>query len=164
MYALNSYQVVEVSGLRSTKYDPHVFYIFAVKPHEKSSSPERNPIGRRTQSDRTANGIRSDGGRNLIGRRTESDRTADANGEKNLGCVSLEMSVEPKINPEVQSFACVIRSACSCFSCTCAVRRGQSRRSRRTAERTKRSRLACRRARRSRLSKPGAEAERYRRG
>ena len=33
--------------------------------------------GQRTQSDRTANGIRSDGGRNLIGRRTESDRAAD---------------------------------------------------------------------------------------
>ena len=30
----------------------------------------RNPIGRRTESDRTADGIRSDGGRNPIGRRT----------------------------------------------------------------------------------------------
>ena len=38
----------------------------------------RCPIGRRTGSDRMADGIRSDGGRNLIGRRTESDRTADA--------------------------------------------------------------------------------------
>ena len=38
----------------------------------------RNPIGRRTESDWTANGIRSDGGRNLIGRRTQSNRTADA--------------------------------------------------------------------------------------
>ena len=55
----------------------------------------------RTESDRTANGIRLDGERNPIGRRTESDWTADANGEKSLGCVSLEMSVEPKINPEV---------------------------------------------------------------
>ena len=43
----------------------------------KSSGGERNPIGRRTQSDRTANGIRSGSGRNPIGRRTESDRTAD---------------------------------------------------------------------------------------
>ena len=42
------------------------------------SGGERNPIGRRTQSDRTANAIRSDGGRNPIGRRTESDRTANA--------------------------------------------------------------------------------------
>ena len=32
---------------------------------------------RRTESDRTANGNRSDGERNLIGRRTESDRTAN---------------------------------------------------------------------------------------
>ena len=34
-------------------------------------------VGRRTESDRTADGIRSGGGRNLIGRRTESDRAAD---------------------------------------------------------------------------------------
>ena len=34
--------------------------------------------GRRTQSDRTADAIRSDGGRNPIGRWTESDRAADA--------------------------------------------------------------------------------------
>ena len=32
---------------------------------------------RRTESNRTADGIQSDGGRNLIGWRTESDRTAD---------------------------------------------------------------------------------------
>ena len=38
----------------------------------------RNLIGRRTESDRAANGIRSDGERNPIGRRTESDRAADA--------------------------------------------------------------------------------------
>ncbi len=37
---------------------------------------ERNPIGRRTESDWTANGIRSDGGRNLIGRRTQTVRKA----------------------------------------------------------------------------------------
>ena len=34
---------------------------------------------RRTESDRTADGIRSDGGRKPIGRRTETDRTADGN-------------------------------------------------------------------------------------
>ena len=34
-------------------------------------------VGRRTESDWTADGIRSGGGRNLIGRRTESDWTAD---------------------------------------------------------------------------------------
>ena len=44
------------------------------------SDGERNPIGRRTESDRVADGIQSGGGRNLIGRRTESDWTADANG------------------------------------------------------------------------------------
>ena len=56
----------------------YVLYVFVVKPHEKSSSPERNPIGRRTESDWTANGIRLDGERNLIGRRTQSDWTANA--------------------------------------------------------------------------------------
>ena len=42
-----------------------------------SSCSERNPIGRRTETDRTADGIRSDGGRKPIGRRTETDWTAD---------------------------------------------------------------------------------------
>ena len=37
-----------------------------------SSCTERNPIGRRTQSNRTANAIQSDGGRNPIRRRTQS--------------------------------------------------------------------------------------------
>ena len=37
----------------------------------------RCPIGRRTESNRTADGIRLDGERDLIGWRTESDRTAD---------------------------------------------------------------------------------------
>ena len=57
-----------------------------------------------TKSHRHPYGIRSDGERNPIGRRTQSDWTADANGEKSLGCVSLEMSVEPKINPEVHFY------------------------------------------------------------
>ena len=48
-----------------------------VKHHEMLSATERNLIGRRTESDRTANGIRSGGGRKPIGRRTESDWTAD---------------------------------------------------------------------------------------
>ena len=38
-----------------------------------SSDGGRNPIGRRTESDRAADGIRSDGGRNPIGRRTLPD-------------------------------------------------------------------------------------------
>ena len=45
----------------------HFSALFA---HTKSSTLT---IGRRTESDRTANGIQSDGGRNLIGRRTEHD-------------------------------------------------------------------------------------------
>ena len=49
----------------------HFSTLFA---HTKSSTLI---IGRRTESDRAANGIRSDGGRNPIGRRTESDWTAD---------------------------------------------------------------------------------------
>ena len=57
---INCYQVLDF-----------LFLLFA-------SSPERNPIGRRTESDRPADGIRSGGGRNPIGRRTESDRAADA--------------------------------------------------------------------------------------
>ena len=48
-----------------------------VKHHEMLSATERNLIGRRTESDWTADGIRSDGERNPIGRRTETDRTAD---------------------------------------------------------------------------------------
>ena len=46
-------------------------------PNAVRSDGVRNPIGRRTESDRTAYGIQSGGGRNPIGRRTESDRTAD---------------------------------------------------------------------------------------
>ena len=56
-----------------------------VKHHEMLSATERNLIGRRTQSDRTANGIRSGGERNPIGRRTESDRTAVGTERKNDG-------------------------------------------------------------------------------
>ena len=44
-----------------------------------STDGGRNPIGRRTETDRTADGIQSDCERNPIGRRTESDRTADGN-------------------------------------------------------------------------------------
>ena len=44
----------------------------SLKVQAESSCTERNPIGHRTQSDRTANATRSDGGRNPIGRRTQS--------------------------------------------------------------------------------------------
>ena len=43
-----------------------------------------------TKSHRHPYGIRLDGGRNLIGRRTESDRTADANGGTLRGCTCLK--------------------------------------------------------------------------
>lgn len=36
----------------------------SLKVQAESSCTERNPIGRRTQPDRTPNAIRSDGGRN----------------------------------------------------------------------------------------------------
>ena len=42
----------------------------SLKVQAESSCTERNPIGRRTQSDRTPNAIRSDGGRDPIGHRT----------------------------------------------------------------------------------------------
>ena len=57
---------IQFSKYYSFDFTLYFLYVFAVKPHEKSSSPERN----------------------LIGRRTESDWTADANGEKSLGRVN----------------------------------------------------------------------------
>ena len=45
-------------------------------------------VGRRTESDRAADGIRSDGGRNPIGRRTESDDKSCGFGQQKLrGCI-----------------------------------------------------------------------------
>ena len=48
-------------------------------PNGIQSGTERNPIGQRTEPDRTADGNRSDGGRNPIRRRTKSDWMADVN-------------------------------------------------------------------------------------
>ena len=62
----------------------------------------RKPIGLRTETDRTANGIRSDGGRNPIGRRTESDRTADANGGTLRGCTCLKCTNRARVAPTEQ--------------------------------------------------------------
>ena len=53
-------------------------------------------VGRRTQSDRTAYGIRSDGVRNLIGRRTESDRAANAKKGALVSSAPLTMLVALK--------------------------------------------------------------------
>ena len=55
----------------------------------KSSDSVRNLIGRRTESDWAAYGIRSDGVRNLIGRRTESDRAAYAIRRLSLSCLGI---------------------------------------------------------------------------
>ena len=57
-----------------------------------SSCSERNPIGRRTETDWTADGNRSDGERNPIGRRTESDWTADGN-DRGCSCLSCTNKV-----------------------------------------------------------------------
>ena len=55
-----------------------------------STDGGRNPIGLRTETDRTADGIRSDGEREPIGRRTETDRTVNANGGTLRGCTCLK--------------------------------------------------------------------------
>ena len=57
-----------------------------------SSCSERNPIGRRTESNRTANGTQSDGGRKPIGRQTKPDWTADGNG-RGCSCLSCTNQV-----------------------------------------------------------------------
>ena len=44
----------------------------------------RNLIGRRTESDRTANAIRTDGGRNLIGRRSKHDDKTQRSEQKKV--------------------------------------------------------------------------------
>ena len=67
-----------------------------------STDGGRNPIGLRTESDRTANGIRSDGGRNPIGRRTETDWTADANGGTLRGCTCLKCTNRARAAPTEQ--------------------------------------------------------------
>ena len=56
----------------------------SLKVQAESSCTERNPIGRRTQSDWTPNAIQSDTERNPIGHRTQSDRTANAIGRSPL--------------------------------------------------------------------------------
>ena len=58
-----------------------------------STDGGRNPIGRRTETDRTANGIRLDSGRKPIGRRTRTDWTADANGGTLRGCTCLRSAL-----------------------------------------------------------------------
>jgi len=58
----------------SFRENPNIYRLYDL---ENSSCTERNLIVHLTESERTADGIRSDGGRNPIGRRTESDQAAD---------------------------------------------------------------------------------------
>ena len=57
---------------------------------------------RRTESNRTADGIRADGGRNLIRRRTETDWTANANGGILRGCTCLKCTNRARAAPTEQ--------------------------------------------------------------
>ena len=59
-----------------------MYIVYGVESLCKSSFTVRNLIGRRTESDWAAYGIRLDGERNPIGWRTESDRVANASGGK----------------------------------------------------------------------------------
>ena len=61
----------------------------SLKVQAESSCTERNPIGHRTQSDRTPNAIRSDGGRNLIGRRSVYDDKPQQTEQKKEGVSKL---------------------------------------------------------------------------
>ena len=81
-------QTVVISCISITNgYGRNAIASYDMHRQQNSSDGERNLIGRRSESDRTANGIWSDGGRNPIGRRTESDRTANgiwSDGGRNL--------------------------------------------------------------------------------
>ena len=67
-----------------------------------STDGGRNPIGRRTESNRTADGNRLDGGRKPIGRRTESDRMANANGGTLRRCTCLKCTNRARNAPTEQ--------------------------------------------------------------
>ena len=75
--------MVRVRIIKTTKYahvkDGEVANSIAVEHNVLATFLPTLFHRRRTESDRMANGIRSDGERNPIGRRTESDRTADGN-------------------------------------------------------------------------------------
>ena len=62
-------------------------------------------IVHRTQSDQTANGIRLDGGRNPIGRRTETDWTANANG-RGCSCLSCTNQANWQSIPAISARLC----------------------------------------------------------
>ena len=76
-----------------------------------SSDSGRNPIGQRTESDRTANGIQSGGGRNPTGRRTQSDRKTLRN-RNNIAAGHTVMSSGYTLLYIVPS------RGCTCLKCT----------------------------------------------
>ena len=80
-HRFHSTQMVRVRIIKTTKYahvkDGEVADSIAVEHNVLATFFPTLFHRRRTESNRTANGIWSDGGRNPIGRRTESNRTAD---------------------------------------------------------------------------------------
>ena len=62
----------------------------------------RKPIGRRTESGRTADANRSDSERKPIGWRTETDWTANANGGTLRGCTCLKCTNRARAAPTEQ--------------------------------------------------------------
>ena len=65
-------------------------------------------IGRRTESDRVADGIRLGGGRNPIGRRTESDRVAGAFKGVHLSQVHRQSNQVPNKTVKCTNFLSVV--------------------------------------------------------
>ena len=62
-------------------------------------------IVHRTQTNQTPNANQSDGGRNPIGRRTESDRMADANG-RGCSCLSCTNQANWQSIPAISARLC----------------------------------------------------------
>ena len=86
-----------------------------------SSCTERNPIRQRTETDWTANGIRSDGGRNPIGRRTQTVGGAAVSAAPTKQTGNL-FQLSPLGFAACQSKNCANQANrtiyCSCLSCT----------------------------------------------
>ena len=101
-----STQMVRVRIIKTTKYahvkDGEVADSIAVEHNVLATFFPTLFHRRRTESNRTANGNRSDGERNLIGRRTETDRTADANGGTLRGCTCLKCTNRARVAPTEQ--------------------------------------------------------------
>ena len=93
-HRFHSTQIVRVRIIKTTKYahvkDGEVADSIAVEHNVLATFFPTLFHRRRTESNRTANGNRLDGEREPIGRRTESDWTADANGGTLRGCTCLK--------------------------------------------------------------------------